>query len=80
MLIFFTKPLQGAAFKKFRDQIMNIQEHRGIDNVHDPRSVLEHDNKDIKDEQMTDGWTMVQPRKMTRKSPVSWKDTVTRVE
>ena len=42
---YFTKPLQGSLFKKFRDQIMNIQDERkkGTNNEDPavgPRSVL----------------------------------------
>ncbi len=45
---FFTKPLQGGQFKKFRDQIMNIVERRMV-LTRKPwqirRSVLEEDDR-----------------------------------
>lgn len=37
---FFTKPLQGALFKKFRDKILNVQVGPGANSPQDHRSVL----------------------------------------
>jgi hypothetical protein len=60
---YFTKPLQGALFKKFRNQIMNIEENHVIDNGHDSRSVLEPVSFD---EHSTDEWTVVHDRKKNK--------------
>jgi hypothetical protein len=38
---FYTKPLQGSLFKKFRDQIMNLDVAPTADSLQDHRSVLE---------------------------------------
>jgi hypothetical protein len=52
---FFTKPLQGSLFRKFRDLIMNVDP--AVDNAQDHRSVLEVSEGDG---HMTDGgWTVV---------------------
>jgi hypothetical protein len=66
---FFTKPLQGSQFKKFRDQIMNIQEDApATTSARDHRSVLDQSDSNV---HTTDGWTMVHSKKlrkqMTRK-------------
>jgi hypothetical protein len=68
---FFIKPLQGSQFKKFRDQIMNIQEDApAITCALDHRSVLEQLDS-MSNVHMTGGWTMVHSKKlrkqMTRK-------------
>jgi hypothetical protein len=42
---FFTKPLQGALFKKFRDQIMNVDS--ATDSWQDRRSVLRSVNETV---------------------------------
>jgi hypothetical protein len=50
---FFTKPLKGSQFKKFRDQIMNIQEDApATTRARDHRSVLEQSDSNV---HMTDG-------------------------
>ena len=68
---FFTKPLQGTLFKKFRDQIMN--NNPAADSPQDCRSVLEEsDARDQKYEEndlepgTDEGWTLVQ-RKSKKK-------------
>ena len=63
---FFTKPLQGSLFQKFRDEIMNIDP--APRNVQDHRSVLKHGSADV---HSTDGWTVVQKKKNKKK--VTWK-------
>jgi hypothetical protein len=42
---FFTKPLQGALFKKFRDQIMNVDS--ATDRLQDRRNVLRSVNETV---------------------------------
>jgi hypothetical protein len=68
---FFTKPLKGTLFKKFRDQIMNINPSTSI--PQDCRSVLgktdTRDPQDVgtDDELSTDdGWTKVHRKKIYR--------------
>ena len=39
---YFTKPLQGATFRKFRDAIMNCNFARSDEHPSDHRSVLDH--------------------------------------
>jgi hypothetical protein len=61
---FFTKPLQGSQFKKFQDQIMNVQEDDPTTNsTQDHRSVLEQSDGDI---HTTDGWTMVNSKELRK--------------
>ena len=43
---FFTKPLQGTLFKKFRDLIMNCSGDHTPQDGYDPRSVLGNDGND----------------------------------
>ena len=58
----FTKPLQGSLFKKFRDEIMNVQKDascpHGVTMLH--RSVLRYNRYSICMANATEGW-----RKMT---------------
>jgi hypothetical protein len=75
---FFTKPLQGIAFRKFRDFIMNVDPALST-GLEDQRSVL---NKIEKDEDMNNGqnmntgqtpeeeqtWTVVENHKKTKKT------------
>ena len=60
---FFTKPLQGTMFCKFRDQIMN--NNPSTISLQDCRSVLGKVEPDVryKDGGETDGWTLVQRKK-----------------
>ena len=61
---FFTKPLQGSIFKKFRDQIMNIAPT--ADSPQDHRSVLENSEGDV--HTTDDGWTLVVHKHKRRQS------------
>jgi len=58
----FTKPLQGSLFKKFSDEIMNVQKEEscphGVTMLH--RSVLRYNRYSICMANATEGW-----RKMT---------------
>ena len=62
----FTKPLHGSLFKKFRDQIMNVDP--AISNLQDHRSVLEKVDANV---HSTDGWTTVHRRRRSRKAKKS---------
>jgi hypothetical protein len=62
---YFTKPLQGAAFKTFRDQIMNFNPE--CEPHQDYRSVLENE---LAAGQTDDGWTIVQPKSATESAPI----------
>ena len=57
---FFTKPLQGALFRKFRDQIMNI-DPLTTTTGQNHRSVLEKDEIDVSTSEPSadDGWNVV---------------------
>jgi histone deacetylase 1/2 len=41
---FFTKPLQGSTFRKFRNEIMNLKSDPSNTTIQDPRSVLDKVN------------------------------------
>jgi Reverse transcriptase (RNA-dependent DNA polymerase)/Zinc knuckle len=56
---FFTKPLQGSLFKKFRDQIMNVDPT--ANSMQDHRSVLRNPDENKRHE--NDEWTVVHKRK-----------------
>jgi hypothetical protein len=60
---FFTKPLQGSVFKKFRDEIMNIQGDPAADSHQDHRSVLETSDGVVR---TTDAWTMVHAKRLRK--------------
>jgi hypothetical protein len=64
---FFTKPLQGTMFRKFRTQIMNLDPLS--DSSQDDRSVLWKEVDSKEDEQSTDenGWIEVHHKTKTRK-------------
>jgi hypothetical protein len=61
---FFTKPLQGTPFRKFRDLIMNFKSDPPIPGSEDHRSVLE--KQPVEPEGQTDEWHEVKPRKKRR--------------
>jgi hypothetical protein len=68
MADFYTKPLQGTLFRKFRDQIMNIGPtvvpplaHRS---VLEPESGAVHNTNDV----TSDGWVTVQGQKKSRQT------------
>jgi hypothetical protein len=44
---FFTKPLQGSLFKRFRDTIMNVASDSAADSIQNHRSVLEQYETDV---------------------------------
>ena len=74
---FFTKPLQGAQFRKFRNIILNnndidpeineSQDHRSVlgnnNDITRLDKILTHENENPTDEIPTDGWTIVQKRR-----------------
>jgi hypothetical protein len=62
---YFTKPLQGTPFRKFRDIIMNCQSDPHLQEREDHRSVLGKDSDagSKSHEGQTDGWVKVGPRK-----------------
>jgi hypothetical protein len=64
---YFTKPLQGTLFRKFRDQIMNVDP--ALNDVPDHRSVLRKVEEDV---HSTDGWTVVRPRRKQASQRVTW--------
>ena len=84
---YFTKPLQGSLFKKFRDQIMNIDQSKlpapAPKSVQDPRSVLKHVLLNLNKitpvltsvhDHTPDEWTVVASRKKRRPTKVvTWK-------
>jgi hypothetical protein len=47
---YFTKPLQGTLFRKFRDFIMNVDPLPSMKCIEDRRSVLENDPEDLEPE------------------------------
>jgi hypothetical protein len=60
---FFTKPLQGSLFKRFRDQIMNADP--ATDSLQNHRSVLENVDTGTDEE-----WTVVRKRKSGKATSV----------
>jgi hypothetical protein len=58
---FFTKPLQGTPFRKFRDDIMNVDPRLVPTMAH--RSVLGMESSDSAEEDSADGWTTVKRNK-----------------
>jgi hypothetical protein len=74
---YFTKPLQGTPFRKFRDLIMNIQSDPHLHERADHRSVLGSDYPEYEEngpEGQTDEWTKVQPRKRRGKYQKSFDE------
>ncbi|GAX11354.1 hypothetical protein FisN_22Lu047 [Fistulifera solaris] len=78
---FFTKPLQGSHFIRFRDVLLNLDRH--IKELHDRRSVLEKQREteswdplrgatsDDACDGETDGWTVVGKKRKPRKAIAS---------
>ena len=69
---FFTKPLQGSLFKKFRDHLMNNSDS-ATDSLKNHRSVLKDDDACV---HTTDGeWTVVHKRgQRQRGKKIYWKE------
>jgi hypothetical protein len=63
---FFTKPLQGAPFRTFCDEIMNV-DPMSVPSM-DHRSVLELDEHYGMDHDSNDGWITVQGKVLKKKS------------
>jgi hypothetical protein len=77
---YFTKPLQGTPFRKFRDIVMNYKSDPHLHECEDHRSVLGNKsttmskNPEEHPEEQTDGWIKVTPRKKRTKTLKSFEE------
>ena len=74
---FFTKPFQGAVFKKFRDQVMNVDPTTS--SLQDHRSVLENVEKESPDYSEGTEWIHVNKKKHNKATSSAKKASPTRV-
>jgi len=71
------KPLQGAVFKKFRDQVMNVDPTTS--SLQDHRSVLENVEKESPDYSEGTEWIHVTKKKHSKATLLAKKESPTRV-